>query len=78
MIPLRTATVSVASSLLASIRYEADTELLQLEFRDGAQYEYGGVPRAIYDGLLVAPSKGTYFNRQIRGSFPYALLKRDG
>ena len=68
--------VSVNSSLLARMSYEADTALLHLEFRDGALYRYFGVPSTIYEGLLLATSKGVYFNRQIRGVFRYELLNR--
>jgi KTSC domain len=70
------AAVTVNSSLLASIRYEADAAFLHLEFRDGALYRYFGVPAEIYEGLLAASSKGVYFNRRIRGLFQYALLRR--
>lgn len=72
MMPIQA--ISVNSSLLASISYEADSATLHLEFRDGAAYQYFRVPRAIYEGLLLATSKGAYFNRRIRGAFRYALL----
>ena len=76
--PISVAAVSVHSSLLARMSYEADRTMLHLEFRDGSRYRYFGVPRAMYEGLCVAPSKGAYFNRQIRGTFPYELLTRAG
>jgi hypothetical protein len=50
--------------------------LLYLEFRDGALYCYREVPHQIYEGLLTAPSKGVYFNRHIRGSFEYGLIRQ--
>lgn len=68
--------VSLNSSLLASISYEADSATLRLEFRDGASYQYFRVPPAIYKGLLLATSKGAYFNSHIRGAFRYAPLSR--
>jgi hypothetical protein len=58
------------SSLLKAAAYSTD-ETLQLEFRKGAAYRYFGVPRAIFQNLIIAPSKGTYFNRNIRNSFRY-------
>ena len=68
--------ISVNSSLLARMSYDADTALLHLQFRDGALYRYLRVPSAIYEGLLLADSKGGYFNRQIRGAFAHELLSR--
>ena len=55
------------------LAYDDAREILQLEFRSAAIYHYYGVPAAVYEALLGAPSKGSYFNRVIRGRFPYAL-----
>ena len=63
---------AVESTTLATVAYDEARELLQLEFRSGAIYQYFGVPAVVHEGLLAAPSKGSYFNRLIRGRFPYA------
>jgi hypothetical protein len=47
-----------------------------LEFRDGAIYRYFDVPAAVYNDLLAADSKGSYFNKQIRGRFRHIRLRR--
>ena len=70
-----TSPIAVESTLLASIAYDAQREVLQLEFRSGAAYRYSGVPADICQSLLRAPSKGNYFNRHIRGQFPYAPVQ---
>jgi hypothetical protein len=56
------------SALLASVGYSRQA-VLEIEFRTGTIYRYFLVPQAIFDGLLTAPSKGTYFNRYIRNKF---------
>lgn len=76
MILAEAAPVPVNSTLLASVAYDAGESVLQLEFRDRALYRYFHVPAAIYNGLLAADSKGSYFNRCIRNCFPYVLLSR--
>lgn len=63
----------VESTTLATVAYDEARELLQLEFRSRAIYQYFGVPAAVHAALLCAPSKGSYFNRVIRGRFPYLL-----
>ena len=63
----------VDSTTLSAFAYDDAREILRLEFRSGAIYHYYGVPAAVHDALLSAPSKGIYFNRVIRGRFPYAL-----
>ena len=62
---------AVESSTLATIAYDEIHELLQLEFRSRVLYQYFSVPAAVHVGLLGAPSKGSYFNQEIRGRFPY-------
>jgi hypothetical protein len=61
----------VESTTLATVAYDEALELLQLEFRSGAIYQYFGVPVAVHAALLGAESKGSYFNRVIRGGFRY-------
>ena len=64
-------TAAVQSTTLASIAYDAPGQRLWLEFRSRAVYCYFGVPPAVYQALIAATSKGAYFNRSIRGHFPY-------
>ncbi len=65
--------VRVESTTLRAVAYDAGRGILQLEFCTRAVYHYYDVPAAVYEGLLDAPSKGSYFNRVIRGRFPYVL-----
>ncbi|RJP29169.1 MAG: KTSC domain-containing protein [Candidatus Omnitrophota bacterium] len=57
--------ISVNSSTLASIGYDSDSAILQIEFKDGSLYEYFNVPQHIYDALCSANSKGSYASRNI-------------
>jgi hypothetical protein len=66
--------VAVQSRLLASIAYDPDQFVLQLEFLGGTIYQYFHVPRQAYRELLRADSKGAYFNRHVRSVFRYARL----
>ena len=63
---------AVESTTLAALAHDEAREILQLEFRSRAIYRYFGVPAPVYEALLAAPSKGTYFNRAIRGNFRYS------
>jgi len=66
--------IAVESSTLATIAYDSTRELLQLEFNSHAFYQYFGVPATVHAGLMCAPSKGSYFNQNIRGKFPYRRI----
>ena len=65
---------TVESATLATVGYDEAQELLQLEFGSRAVYLYFGVPAAVYEALLGAPSKGRYFNGTIRGCYPYRQI----
>ena len=57
---------SVESSNLASIGYDAENEILEVEFNHGGIYQYFDVPENVYDELMNADSHGQYFDRNIK------------
>lgn len=56
----------VHSSTLRSVGYDADTNILELEFISREVYKYYNVPGGKYLGLMIAPSKGSFFNEHIK------------
>lgn len=70
----RVARLAVESTTLASIGHCAETLTLDVEFRTGEVYCYLAVPRAIYEGLVRAASKGTFFHRFVRGQFQFVRI----
>ena len=62
--------IPVESTTLAALAYDRSRQQLELEFHNGSVYHYRGVPERTYQELSQAPSKGQYFNRNIRGQFP--------
>jgi hypothetical protein len=68
---------AVESTTLAAVGYDADGQLLWLEFGSHAIYCYFGVPATVHHALLDADSKGAFFNRHIRGRFPYQRVVTD-
>ena len=65
---------TVESTTLATVGYDENLKLLQLEFCSRAVYLYFGVPAAVHQALLGAPSKGRLFNETIRGRYPYRQI----
>lgn len=57
---------SVESSNLASIGYDAENEILEIEFNHGGIYQYFDVPENVYEELMSASSHGQYFDRNIK------------
>jgi hypothetical protein len=66
--------VPVSSRALRSIGYDAATECLQVEFKNGGLYEYLGVPPQVYDWLQRTPNKGAYVSHMITPKYPCRTL----
>jgi hypothetical protein len=66
--------ISVRSSNLAAIGYNAKAKTLHVEFLNGAVWQYFDVPAGIWNGLRSAKSHGQYFHQNIRTSFRSAQL----
>ncbi len=61
--------IKVNSTNLSAVGYDSETKILTIEFNDGGLYEYYDVPQNIYDELMSAPSKGSFFHRFIRNTY---------
>lgn len=64
----------VASTSIRSIGYEVSTKTLYIQFNNGFMYEYKNLPPIVYAALMNADSIGAFFNRTIRGKYPYRRL----
>ena len=61
--------IQVESSNIKAIGYEDSTQKLDVEFNTGTLYRFFGVDMDIYNSLLAARSKGSFFSKHIRGKF---------
>ena len=62
--------IPVTSTCVASL--EEETNTLVLNFTDGSRYQYFGVTPETFKDFVFAPSKGKFFNSQIRGKYAYS------
>jgi hypothetical protein len=63
------------STVIRRLDYCPGRRELLVEFTTGRRYLYLGVREEIAADFRSAFSKGTYFNRHIRDSFPYRELE---
>lgn len=69
-----------SSSNVIGGRFDPATGTLWIKFGDNQTgkarpvtfYVYASVPPAVWEGLLAAPSKGTFHSAQIKNRFPYS------
>lgn len=65
---------NVESSNLASVGYDADNQILEIEFNHGGVYQYFDVPESIFEELMGADSHGRYFANNIKNEYQYQKL----
>jgi hypothetical protein len=63
--------ITLSSSVIASIAYDAPAKTLEVEFGTGRVYLYLDVPQSEFEALTRAPSAGAYFNREIRDRYAF-------
>lgn len=63
-------THNVSSSAIKTISYDESTQVMQITFTSQNQpYDFCNVPKHVFEGLLNASSKGTYYNTYIRDKY---------
>lgn len=65
----------VKSRALTHVDYDARALCLFVTFVTGRVYVYDGVPPDVYEALLRAPSKGQFFNAEIKDRYPATLAR---
>ena len=66
---------AVTSSNVASVGYENGT--LEVEFKNGAVYDYSDVAPEEYQALLGSESVGKFVASRVRGRYPTAKVETD-
>lgn len=61
--------VDVSSSMINRVKYDLESENLDLQFSNGTIYTYSNVPEDEYQGLVGSASVGSYFHNNIKGSY---------
>jgi hypothetical protein len=66
--------VPVESANIASIGFDKETSTLEIEFLDGAVYQYFDIEERLFTGLVASDAKGAYFAKNIKGIFRYSRV----
>lgn len=61
--------VPVQSSAIEEIEYNTEDETMAVTFTDGSQYDYPSIRRDQFMEFVNAPSKGSFFNANVRGQW---------
>lgn len=61
--------IRVSSSAISAVGYDPATMRMKIQFVQGHTYDFCRVPENVFNGLLHAWSKGTYYNDNIRDRY---------
>ena len=64
------------SSVIHGFSYDPPTRELRVTFVSGRRYSYVEVPAEVFDAFKKAPSRGAFFNHEIRDRYPYREVER--
>lgn len=67
--------ISVSSSNVESVGYDQENQIIYVRFLNGALYIYKNVNQNEFDGLVNAPSVGSYLHRNIKNVYPYERIE---
>jgi len=62
------------SGAVRGIRYDEERQRLVIRFEDGGEYAFVGVPGEVNRSFAEAPEKGSFFEAEISGHYPYNKL----
>lgn len=66
---------SLGSRDIALVGFDNETGTLEVVFRAGGVYRYREVPETVYQGLMSAPSHGTFFQQKIKNRYSYVKVR---
>jgi hypothetical protein len=64
----------VASSNISSVGYDLSSQTLEIEFTNGAVYQYYNISDAVFEQFMQASSKGQYLNTYIKNAYPFSRV----
>jgi hypothetical protein len=64
------------STAIRNIFYDPAKRELWVTFVSGRRYVYAGVPSELFDAFKTAPSRGTFFNNEIRDRHAFGEVTR--
>ena len=63
------------STVISTMRYNAESATLMVIFVSGMVYVYQNVPPKKYEAMRTSDSKGRFLNKYIKGHHPFKKIK---
>jgi len=63
------------SSVVAAIKYDAESSRLRVIYVSGMVYDYKDVPEEVWRAMKASFSKGAFLNQHIKGKYDFEKVK---
>lgn len=67
--------IQVDSSNIIKLGYDEENQIVYVRFLNNTLYSYKGVSQMEFDGLLNAPSIGSYLHRNFKNVYAYERIE---
>ena len=64
----------LSSTSIRSLGYDQPSQTLEVEFLNGAIYQYYNVPENMYSEMMKASSKGKFLHLYIKNAYPFSRV----
>lgn len=64
----------VSSSNLVSVGYDENSQTLEIEFNNGAIYQYYNINFGLYNQFMQSASKGQFLHAYIKNAYAYSRV----
>ena len=71
---MSTEMIQICSSNVLAVGYDEENQIVHVQFLNNTKYIYKGVPKHEFDGLLNAPSVGSYLHQNYKNVYPYERI----
>jgi len=65
----------VNASTIRSVGYDAEKQLLEIEFSSGSIVQFSGVSPEVHRRFMSSPSPGSFFQDQIDENYPSKRIR---
>ena len=65
------------STAISHLAYDTVKRELKVKFVTGRRYVYADVPSDVFDAIRIAPSRGAFFNHDIRDTYECREIARE-
>jgi len=66
---------AVSSSNIQAVGYDPESKTMRIQFHNGTEHEYSGVPAETHAALMASDSKGAHLHKHVKSAHSSVRIK---